>query len=1048
MIDKAPEAQRGGFNDADSHQYEAIIPLDFEASGVLEKNKRWGDGLQQFLEMKHQLAISQLSNVTNFMSNVHYFKRYLGGRGIFGVSGTLGGVAEKAFLAQHYKTASYIIPSHRHKKVVELPAVQVTGGNTRWIQRLCETAWRVADGGQVVLIICEDVKTADELKTKMHGQERQPNQITMYTISEKHNIEKRNFSQGNIIIATNLGGRGTDIHVQQEVNECGGLFVLLTYFPGSQRVERQVFGRTARKGNPGMVQMILNQDYLAPAYQGQSVETMRQLREEYEVSRLHSMERDELFEIEMKENLFSIFCTYLCDFDKNYTQEEKSDFIQMKDVPECFRSYRKKFDYQIALNALKESWALWLILHKEHISRHDDINTLREDLKKHLRNTGIHLLQGRSKNFYDYIKQAKSRTDLYCIDKKKPDCGAMFYWRSAAECDPFYSAVALYSQAYVTINLGKKDYIIKARILLEKAKTAVDVFLSESTNTMMLCNLSVTSDFAPHRKDTNLQTQMQARMNIFKSWKEYIENSLKTLKELESSRSDAITEDSIVYNLSKDKDPITTKELIALDEYGLGIVFQIKKKPEFCYDALGCFILGFLQVAAGVLVCTLSCGTASQFGLGLISEGVCDMIQGIKGMIQGGFDWAEWAISKAISIGVSLLCGGFGRLKKAVSAARSGAKGLITGAKCTSVITVKQCLKHATKYTVQELAKQGCVDVLSHAVDKGLKALFQKVLNQAFKDKVVSLIKANALLGKALTDLICSGIPKDALENGCSDFTIDKGREGQMCKSVDVMTRQVIPDLMMDCTTVKKVVDGLSNVCGAVTQLIKDEKQFAKMEKVTMCLQSAKYITLCVQILNSCPTEQVINETFVPKLLQTMDKLPQEKYEDQDGRHSLSDVKRLKDELINIIAESVSNSFIQACSRHLTSLMTKRFLSQINYAAGSAVSNILGRGDTKSFFDTQLYKHNMNAASHSSCEILSEPEEKDLMCYIEDICDVDRPATALDIHVLTQSDSLEGKGIKLIAVDKSGNKLSEDYYPGKDSSADDIVLLLKKEPER
>uniref|UniRef100_A0A6Q2YLR0 Uncharacterized protein n=1 Tax=Esox lucius TaxID=8010 RepID=A0A6Q2YLR0_ESOLU len=39
--------------------------------GVLEKNKRWGDGLQQFLEIKHHLAITPLSNVTNYLSNFH-----------------------------------------------------------------------------------------------------------------------------------------------------------------------------------------------------------------------------------------------------------------------------------------------------------------------------------------------------------------------------------------------------------------------------------------------------------------------------------------------------------------------------------------------------------------------------------------------------------------------------------------------------------------------------------------------------------------------------------------------------------------------------------------------------------------------------------------------------------------------------------------------------------------------------------------------------------------------------------------------------------------
>ncbi|XP_061589195.1 uncharacterized protein LOC133454486 [Cololabis saira] len=1045
MIDRAPEADRTAFSGAVLHQYDTIIPVDFQASGVLEKNKRWGEGLQQFLEMKHQLAISTLSNVTNYMSNVHFFKRYVSGKGIFGVSGTLGGEAEKAFLERQYKTASYVVPAHRQKKLVELPAVQVTGGNTEWIQVICETAWTAADRGQVVMIICEDVKTADELKTQMNGKTPQHDQITMYTISEKHNIEKQNFRQGNIIIATNLGGRGTDVHVQPEVNECGGLFVLLTYFPGSQRVERQVSGRTARKGNPGMIQMILNRDHLAVAYQGHSIETMRQLREEYEVIRLDSMERNELLEIEMKENLFSSFCEFLYDFDRNYTLEEKTDLTQkmLKDIPECFKTYQDKFDYQTAVSALKESWALWLTLHEEEISRHDDFTTLREDLSRNLKITADGLLQGRSNNFYDYIEMAKRRTDMHCTKKKESDFGALSYWQKAAKCDPFYSAVALYNQAYITINLQKPNCITEAKGLLEKSRAAVDVYLSELSNTMMFCNFSVKNNFAAHHKDSNLQSQMKSRMSVFKSWKGYIESALKTLEHIEKTDGKAIINDSSVYSLSRDKDPITTKELMVLHEFGLSIVFEVKKKPEFSVDALVCFGLGVLQVAVGVLVCILSSGSASQLGLGLISEGVSDMIHGVKGMLQGGFDWAEWAISKAISIGVSLVFGGLGRIRKAVSALSSGTKGLVTGAKCTSAITMKQCFKHAAKYAAQELGKQGCITVVNYTVDKGLKVFFQKVLKTAFKNKVFSLIKANVHLDKVLTDLICSGIPKTAMEQEFSEFKIDKSCEKEILNSVHVITLDVIPGLMMDCTKVSKVIDTLSELCGAVAQHMDKQKGF---QYAQMCLESAKYITLCVQMLNSFPTEEVVCHTFVPQLLENMNRLPQEKY-DQDGRHQLSDAKRLKDEIMNNIAGSVSESLIEACSRHLTSLVSRKCMSKINHVAGHAVSNILGRGDTHSFFQNQVYKHQINQAIQCPRVPLSEGDNKDLDGYIKKICHVDHPATAVDVHVLTQSDALQGKGIRVISVDQRGNTLTEDYYPGKNSSAGDIVLQLKKYPE-
>eukprot|EP00064_Thunnus_orientalis_P025120 superscaffoldBa00011948_g25447 len=242
------------------------------------------------------------------------------------------------------------------------------------------------------------------------------------------------------------------------------------------------------------------------------------------------------------------------------------------------------------------------------------------------------LLQGESDNFYDYIKQAILRTDLHCRNKSKCDYGAKSYWQRAATSDPLYKAVALYNQAYITLNLAKDDYIVEARELLEQAKKSVDVYISETSNTMVSCQMSVNDNLKPH--SNNFQSQMEARMNIFKSWKTYIDNALKKLVELEKDNSDAITQDCSVYKLLEEKDFIITNELMALYELGLAVVFEVKKKPKFCFDALICFFIGAMQVLAGVLVCAFSFGTASQFGLGLIGEGVSDMINGIVGMRQ------------------------------------------------------------------------------------------------------------------------------------------------------------------------------------------------------------------------------------------------------------------------------------------------------------------------------------------------------------------------------------------------------------------------------
>jgi hypothetical protein len=54
-----------------------IAPVDYTSSGAVETNKKWGDGLHQFLEMKHELPLTPMPCVTNFMSNVAFFQRYI-----------------------------------------------------------------------------------------------------------------------------------------------------------------------------------------------------------------------------------------------------------------------------------------------------------------------------------------------------------------------------------------------------------------------------------------------------------------------------------------------------------------------------------------------------------------------------------------------------------------------------------------------------------------------------------------------------------------------------------------------------------------------------------------------------------------------------------------------------------------------------------------------------------------------------------------------------------------------------------------------------------
>ena len=63
-----------------------------------------------------------------------------------------------------------------------------------------------------------------------------------------------------VTVATNMAGRGTDITLGEDVEALGGLFVILTEYHESPRIDRQLLGRCARQGQPGECVAVISLD--------------------------------------------------------------------------------------------------------------------------------------------------------------------------------------------------------------------------------------------------------------------------------------------------------------------------------------------------------------------------------------------------------------------------------------------------------------------------------------------------------------------------------------------------------------------------------------------------------------------------------------------------------------------------------------------------------------------------------------------------------------------------------------------------------------------
>ena len=81
-----------------------------------------------------------------------------------------------------------------------------------------------------------------------------------------------------VTVATNMAGRGTDIKLGPGVAEVGGLHVILTEYHESRRIDRQLFGRCARQGDPGSCEAIVSlEDELFEVYAPLATRMIRRL---------------------------------------------------------------------------------------------------------------------------------------------------------------------------------------------------------------------------------------------------------------------------------------------------------------------------------------------------------------------------------------------------------------------------------------------------------------------------------------------------------------------------------------------------------------------------------------------------------------------------------------------------------------------------------------------------------------------------------------------------------------------------------------------------
>ena len=424
----------------------AIYPVDYESTGVIETNKRWGDGLQQFLEMKHGLPRSPLSLITNFLSNVEFFERY--GSNIVGVSGTLGKDAEKIFMRDTFTVEFATIPTSKRRKLFEFDGriVEYESDLNGAIKDKVEAA---IASQRAVLVICEDIATADGINEHLSRDESKA--IHLHTKSDSYNEGRMNkkLIPGDIVITTNLGARGSDFVTDDVVNRNGGLLVLVTFIPLNDRVEKQAFGRTGRRGATGSCQIIVNKSKMPEWLRlCETVDEAKRLRDSIEILRWNTT-REGVGSMRNKQKLFREYCE-----------------LKMKMVRS---SNSDPDDLKLQKEILDEAWAKW-IQNYATMNHESNIDEIVKELRRVLQDCSEKTKQFESDNIYQILKFGAVRLMKDDFD------GATKFYDQVIRMDPAWSAIAHYNRAYCTIQLKDEGYIRRAIDDLEASLSKFETY--------------------------------------------------------------------------------------------------------------------------------------------------------------------------------------------------------------------------------------------------------------------------------------------------------------------------------------------------------------------------------------------------------------------------------------------------------------------------------------------------------------------------------------------------------------------------------------------
>jgi len=250
-----------------------VVIVD-ENTGRLMAGRRWSDGLHQSVEAKEGVKIERETQTLATITIQNYFRMY---KKLSGMTGTAETEADE--FHQIYKLDVMVIPTNRPVRRIDLND-QIYKTQREKFKAVLDEVKAAHARKQPVLVGTVAVETSELLSRMLRRENIVHNVLNAKNHAREADIVAMAGQPGAVTIATNMAGRGTDIKLGPgvvylkeediksqmsletkldgtplrkllEEKPCG-LYVIASERHESRRIDRQLRGRSARQGDPGV----------------------------------------------------------------------------------------------------------------------------------------------------------------------------------------------------------------------------------------------------------------------------------------------------------------------------------------------------------------------------------------------------------------------------------------------------------------------------------------------------------------------------------------------------------------------------------------------------------------------------------------------------------------------------------------------------------------------------------------------------------------------------------------------------------------------------